>query len=509
MAKTPAAWPPRYTTLKPTSRTRSRGPEAAEFIESYCRIVKASVGGRAGELIVLRPWQRQLLNALLAEDKNGKLKHRAALIGMSRKNGKSALGAGLGLWSLFVGPAGGEVYSVAGTREQAKIVFNTAREIVRLDPELSSMARVMTNAIEIPATGSVYRVLSREAGASEGLSPTMVIFDEVHVQPDSELWDVMQLGAGAREEPLIMGITTAGARLDLHGRESHCYKLYNYGKRVAAGEIKDPTFFFSWWEPKAGVQADHRDETVWQEANPGYGDLCSIEDFRSTVLRTSEAEFRTKRTNCWVTSSQAALPHGAWDKLAAPDRQPDPNAKIVLMADGSFSGDCTAIVAVSVEEKPHVWVVGLWEKPPDDNEWRVSIADVEDVFRSTCRSLPVAEAGMDPYRWQRSMQVLENEGLPMLEYNMGSVERMTKAWKVFYDAVLDGQFTHSGDPRLARHVESMVLKYDTKGARPTKDSKVSERHIDLGVCAVAGIERAFWRLENAPGVSDHWDVIYV
>jgi phage terminase large subunit-like protein len=107
---------------------------------------------------------------------------------------------------------------------------------------------------------------------------------------------------------------------------------------------------------------------------------------------------------------------------------------------------------------------------------------------------------MDPYRWQRSMQVLEDEGLPMIEYPMASVERMVKAWKLFYDSVLDGAFTHDGDPRLARHVENMVLKYDTRGARPTKESKASTRHIDLGICVVAGFERAVWHANAAPPV---------
>jgi hypothetical protein len=81
---------------------------------------------------------------------------------------------------------------------------------------------------------------------------------------------------------------------------------------------------------------------------------------------------------------------------------------------------------------------------------------------------------------------------------MGSVDRMVKAWKLFYDAVLDNTFTHDGDPRLARHVESMVLKLDARGARPTKETKNSTRHIDLGVCAVAGLDRAVFNANAAP-----------
>lgn len=503
-----AGWPPRWCSLTPTAKTATRGPEAAAFIEAYCRITKSSVGGRAGELIRLRPWQHKLLDGLLAERPDGRLRHRAALVGMARKNGKSALGAALALWGLFLGEQGGEVYSCAGTRDQARVVFGAARRMVELDPELSSEAKLYRDAIEHPQSGSVYRVLSREAGFTEGLSPHLVIFDEVHVQPDSESWDTMQLAGGARPEPLLIGITTAGNRTDLHGRDSHCYSLYQHGRRVCAGEVNDPSFFFAWWEPQRGPQADHRDPKVWREANPGFGDLVAAEDFESTVRRTNEAEFRTKRTNIFVVGSTAALPHGAWDELRD-DRPVDPDVPVVLMGDGSWSGDSTGIVVVTVEERPHVGVVDLWERPVDANDWRVPVADVEQRIRDFAHERPVLEVGMDPYRWQRSMQVLEGDGLPMLEYPMGSVQRMVTAWKGFYDSVLDRTITHDGDARLARHVENMVLKYDHRGARPTKDSKTSERHIDLAVCAVAGVERARWHYEHVTASAVEPDFLVV
>jgi len=89
------------------------------------------------------------------------------------------------------------------------------------------------------------------------------------------------------------------------------------------------------------------------------------------------------------------------------------------------------------------------------------------------------------------------------------VERMVKAWKLFYDAVLDGGFTHSGDPVLARHVANMTLKFDGRGARPTKESKVSTRHIDLGVCAVAGLDRVVWHVANSNSGGAEADFIFV
>jgi phage terminase large subunit-like protein len=262
----------------------------------------------------MRPWQSELLNHLFAVNSAGKFQHRTALIGMARKNGKSALGSGIGLWSLIMGAQGGEVYSCAADKEQARIVFGDAKKMIEAEPELSELCNVYRDAIEVPATGSVYRVLSSEAFTKEGLSPTMVIFDELHAAPNRELWDTMLLGMGARREPMAIAITTAGVKSDSTGQDSTAYALYQYGKRVAAGEVDDPTFFMAWWE--AQNEADHTQEITWKAANPAFGDLNDPADFSAMVKRTPEAEFRTKRCNQWVSSQLSWLPNGSWEPLA-------------------------------------------------------------------------------------------------------------------------------------------------------------------------------------------------
>ncbi len=498
--KTAGSWPPRWVT--PAAERVSDGPDVGEFIEAYCTITKDSIAGRRGEPIVLRDWQSQLLRSLFVRRADGRRKHRQALIGMPRKNGKSAIGAGIALYGLFCEADGAEVYSCAGDREQARIVFAMARRMVEANPELADSSKLFRDAIEVPSTGSVYRCLSAEAYTKEGLSPTLVCFDEVHVQPNDEFWNVMALGSGARVDPLIMGITTAGSRTDSLGRDTLCYRMYQHGQKVARGEIVDPSFFFAWWEPKTGAKADHKSPEVWAESNPGFDDLIDAEDFASVLMRTPEAEYRTKRTNVFVTSAESALPHGAWDRLAEPDRVPPPETPQVLFFDGSWAGDCTGIIALSVEERPHMWVVDVWENPHDGTEWRVPVTDVEDRIRSEAKTRTTLEVDCDPFRWQRSISVLSDEGLPMIEWPTSSLARMVPAWKRFYDAVLDRTFTHSGDPRLARHVENMRLKIDAKGARPVKEHKASERHIDLGICAVGGLDRAMWNIENLAVPSD-------
>lgn len=489
-------WPPAL--LSPTRpRAKTDGDQCADFIEAFCRITKDSIAGRSGEPITLRPWQKALLRGLLERRPDGHLKHRQALIGMPRKNGKSALASGIALWGLFCGPDGGEVYSCAGDRDQARIVFGAAKRMIEMDAELSGLAKLYRDAVEIPSTGAIYRVLSAEAYTKEGLNPNLVLFDEVHVQPNDDLWNVMALAQGAAVDPLLLGITTAGSRTDTLGRDTLCYRLYQHGRQVAAREVDDPSFFFAWWEPRKGTDCDHTDPAIWQESNPGFGDIVNPEDFESSVKRTPEAEFRTKRTNVWVVSSSSALPHGAWDACEAPDEHPGSDE--VLFCDGSWSGDSTGILSITVSARPHITVVDLWEKPGNAEGWRVPIEEVEATLKRYAREHPVVGVAFDPFRWQRSMQVLESEGLPVVEFPQSNA-RLTPAWKAFYDAVLDQGISHDGDPRLSRHIENMRLKIDQNGARPVKETSTSTRHIDLGVCAMCGLAEVQARLgaESVP-----------
>ncbi len=489
-------WPPRW--LTPTTakeRERGDGDLAATFIEGYCRVVKESVGGKSGELIVVRPWQRELLKWTLARSASGKRRHRQALIGMPRKNGKSAILSSLALYELLMGPDGGEVYTVATTRDQGRIVFGTTRRMVEMDPELSEMTRLFKDAIEVPSTGSVMRVMSADAPSLEGLSPTFTIIDEVHALPDRTLYDVFSLAMGARPDPQLVGITTAGVRFDRFGSDSLAYGLYQYGKKVASGEVDDPAFGMAWWEA-TDPSADHRDEKVWASANPGFDDLLDAEDFRSAVKRTPEAEFRTKRLNLFVDAATAWMPHGAWDACAV-EREIPKGADVVMALDGSYSNDSTALIAVEVprgeDGKPHIVVAGLWEKPQGHagDDWTVDMTEVENRIRECCSYWKVHEVAADPYRLTRTIQDLTEERIPMMVFPQ-SPARMTPATTNMYEAVMAESITHDGDKRLARHVSNAVLKVDSRGSRVVKDSKGSSRKIDACVSAIMALDRALW-----------------
>jgi len=489
---TTTSWPPKWLTPLPSEALqRSYGAYVNDFADNYGLITKDSVAGRAGQALELRDWQRTLIEHLFAYEDGG-LRNRINLVGMPRKNGKSALGSILALYSLIVGPEGGEVYSVAAETDQARIVFRDAVRMIEASEDLSSMAKVYRNAIHIPEKNSVYRVLSAEAYSKEGLNPTFVMFDELHAQPNRELFDVMSLAMGARgNKASLMAITTAGTKADSTGRDSIAYTLYNYGKSIAKGETEDDSFFMAWWE----AEGDHKAPEVWAAANPGFADLNDENDFKSAVRRTPEAEFRTKRCNQWVSSQIAWLPNGAWDACEG-EFHVKHDDEIVLGFDGSFSGDASVVVGATVpkneEEPSRVFLVKAWEKQEtDSDEWRVDISDVENTIIEFCKEhRNVREIACDPFRWQRSMQVLEDMGLPVVEWPSTSARRMVPACAKFYDAVTSKQIVHDGDPTLSRHLENAVTKVDSLGPRIVKEKRNSMRKIDGAVAAVLAYDRA-------------------
>lgn len=451
------------------------------FAARYCRLTK---GAGAGKPVQLRPWQRTLLSDLVTAQP------RRAYVQLPRKNGKTYLGAILALYGLLAdGEPGAEVYSFAGDREQARLVFGEVRRMVELDEALSRRLRVTRNAIEDPKSGSVYQVRSADAFRAEGLNPSLVVLDELHVLPDDRLWNVANLGSGTREHPLVVGITTPGVRFDRFGKDTVAFRLYQYGKKLQAGEVDDPDFFFRAWEP-ADPAADHTDPATWAEANPAFGDFLHEADFAAAVRVTPEAEFRTKRCGQWVTSSEAWLPHGAWEALLRPGELAD-GASVVLALDGSWTGDSTALVACTTGDTPRrLAVLGHWERPEHaDPHWRIPTEQVEATVLAACERFKVAEVACDPFNLQRSMSVLADAGAPIVEYP-NTAARMVPASNAFYEAVIGQTVVHDGHPALARHVANAVTKIDARGARLTKETKGSGRRIDLAVAAVMAHDRA-------------------
>jgi phage terminase large subunit-like protein len=194
------------------------------------------------------------------------------------------------------------------------------------------------------------------------------------------------------------------------------------------------------------------------------------------------------------------LPNGTWD-ACGDDVELDPDAQYILGFDGSFSGDSTIIVACSIpsseDELPRISLVRAWEKPADaDDSWRVNIQDAEDAIAEFCRKYQVREVACDPYRWQRSMEVMADKGIPIVEWPSTSARRMVTACAKFYDAVVEKRVVHDGNPLLARHLSNAVVKKDNLGVRIVKENRASSRRIDAAVAAVIAFDRASGRIEQ-------------
>ncbi len=488
-----SSWPPAWLTpVSDEAIKAGDGEYAIEFAEAFGTIGKDGIAGRVGDSLVLRPWQKELVRRIFARDADGGLTARVALVGTPRKSGKSALASTLALYSLIAeGIEGGEVVVAAAEKEQARIIFGEAKRMVEAS-ELSELCTLYRDAIFVPSTNSVMKVLSAEAYSKEGLNVSRAIVDEIHAHKNRELFDVLSLSMGNRGKlAQLLAVTTAGQKTDMTGQDSIAYSLYQYGKRVSTGEVVDPTFFMSWWE--APPEADHRDPEMWKVANPGYDDLVSADDFESAVKRTPEPEFRTKRLNQWVSSMNAWLPNGAWQPLAE-QRELLPDEDIIIGFDGSFNGDCTSLMGCTIpkdDEKPYLFMIKTWEKQPEDtDDWRVNTQEVEDVIIQFCSTHNVKEIACDPYRWQRSMDAMAEMGLPVIEFPSTSPSRMVSACAKFYTAVTEQTMIHDGDALLERHLTNAVVKTDRIGPRIVKDNRSSPRKIDAAVAAVIAFDRA-------------------
>jgi phage terminase large subunit-like protein len=429
----------------------SEGSFVCQFIERHCRITK---GPRAGKLVQLIPWQRALIRELFALE-GGSRRYRRAYVQMPRKNGKTFLMACVALYEAVFGELGGEIYFVAGDRMQASRAFGEIRRIVEADPELRGLFTFYKHSAEVPSTGTVLRVLSADAGLQLGLEPSFVVFDEVAVQPNDRLWNAMSLGSGTREHPMIVGISTPGWE-----RASLAWRLYQHGKKVQAGELDDPTFFFRAWEP-ADPGADHTDPKTWAEANPSLGAFLHAEDFASAVASTDENEFRRFRLGQWTSTRSVAFASGVWDS-AARERDVPEGTEVVVCFAAARQRDTVAIVGCTVDE-PHVFPIRIWE-----SSVRVDPVDVAEELRAVWARYSVPDLLCSEADWGWVLLQLADEGLPVTKVPR-SPQRLALQWQAFSDATVVGRLTHAPDPVLARHVANLSLIAGPSGLRPDLD----------------------------------------
>lgn len=437
-------------------------------------------GAGARGRLRLRPWQVQLVGSVY----DAVPRPRLAGWMLPRGQGKSTLVAALGLYDLLLGDEGAAVVVAAMDERQAGIVFRIAARMVELDERLSGRVQVYHDKLTVPERGASFTCLPAEPKRLEGLDFTTAILDEIGVV-SRDVYEVLALAQGKRETSTLLGIGTPGA----DPTDSVLADMREYSS-ANPGDLS-----LVWREFSAAEFTDHPVDCrhCWALANPALGDFLHADAMQALLPpKTREATFRRARLCQFVTDTSGKfLPAGTWDQLGTGLGIPV-GADVVIALDGSFNSDATALLLATVSASPHMDKLALWQPPPGDTSYRVPVVDVEDTIREACRRYNVVEIVADPFRWTRTLQVLEAERFPIVEFPW-SPTRVSAATSDFYKAAVDGACSHSGDPDLARHIGNAVVTEDNRGVRIVKERRDSRRHIDLAACAVMAHSRAVWR----------------
>ena len=253
---------------------------ALHAIEFFSHL-RHSTGEWAGQPFDLQPWQQFVVGSVFGWKRaDGLRRFRTAYVEVARKNGKSALLAGIALYALVAdGEAGAHVYAAATTRDQARIVFGEAERMVAASQALSSRVTRTVNNLAVLPTASWFRPLSADASKMDGLNVHFAAVDEVHEHPGPEIIQKLNTATGARRQPLIFEITTAG-----HDRHSVCRQHHEFSVKALEGtlpeETADPWFAFI-----ATIDAgdDWTDPKVWVKANPSLGVTVKLDDLKRQI----------------------------------------------------------------------------------------------------------------------------------------------------------------------------------------------------------------------------------
>lgn len=313
----------------------------AQHILNFYKFIPHVKGAQAGQPIALMDWHVFILiniygfviplvdeethKVVLRNDGSGRpvmvRRFRTAYNEVARKNAKSTLSSGVGLYMTGAdGEGGAEVYSAATTRDQARIVFEDAKNMVKkAKSTLGRLFEFNKLAIYQEQSASKFEPLSSDANNLDGLNIHCGIVDELHAHKTRDVWDVLETATGARLQSLLFGITTAG-----FNKEGICYELRDYAIKVlrgfnseVEGAVKDDTFFAIIYTLDDGD--DPFDETVWQKANPGLGICKRWDDLRRLAKKAKEqvsarVNFFTKHMNIWVTAESSWMDMLKWDK---------------------------------------------------------------------------------------------------------------------------------------------------------------------------------------------------
>lgn len=457
----------------------------------------------------------------------------------------SALASALGLYHTFAdGERNGEVYVVAADRQNAGIVFEASLAMLNACPALLKRARVIESQkiIKDMVSGTVYKVMSSEAYSKHGYKPSCVIFDELHAQPNRDLWDVMTFGAGdAREQPVWIVLTTAGDDPD---RKSIGWEIHEKAQNILAARAGDTTKTDNpIWLPRIyGYDGDDiYNEDNWFAANPSLGITVPIETVRQEArdAKTSEAVerlFRWLRLNQWITVKAIGwLPLTVWDSTTGTwDRESLRGKKCYLGLDLSSTTDLTALTAVfPPQDGLETWRAIFWAWIPREgmkdrekrdhvpfSDWvrggclaatdgaAVDYTVVESAIREATKTYNVQALGVDPWNSRMLTQRLMADGLDVVEIAqtmagmspaMKDMERLLRIGQMEHEATDAGRWCF-GNVRIATDGNENI--------KPMKNKSIDR--IDITVSWIIAVAMARQRESMVPAsIYDRREMIFL
>ena len=504
---------------------KNAADHAVCFIEKYCCHTK---GRWDGKPFLLIDWQEQIIRDIFGTLKeNGYRQFNTAYIEIPKKQGKSELAAAVALYLLLMDfEPSAEVYGCAADRNQAKIVFNVAADMVKKSPKLQKLIKVKdsTKEMEVIRDGSRYQALSADVANKHGFNTHGVIFDELHTQPNRKLYDVMTKGSGdARMQPLYFLITTAGDNVN-----SICYEIHQKAKDIIEGRKVDPAFYPVIYGADEGD--DWTDPKVWMKVNPSLGITVGMDKVEAACEEAKqnpldENTFRQLRLNQWVKQSVRWMPMDKWDACAFPVSEENLEGRVCYGGlDLSSTTDITAFVLVFPPEDeegkycilPYFWVpeetlglrvrrdhvpYDLWEKQgylmtTEGNV--VHYAYIEKFIESLGERFNIREIGYDRWGAVQMVQNLEGMGFTVVPFGQGFKD-MSPPTKELLKLTLEKRIAHGGHPVLRWMVDNITIKKDPAGNIKADKEKSTEK-IDGAIAAIMGLDRAI-RCGNDSGES--------
>lgn len=297
---------------------------AAKVVVAFFSLLKHFEGEWAGQPIVLEPWQQAHFWILFGWRRaDGTRRFRTSYMEVARKNGKSTIAAGAGLYLLVAdGEPGAQVYTAATKRDQARIIHKAAINMVKQSELLRHELELFHDNINYPAAFSKFAPLGQDSKTEDGLNVHGAMIDELHAHPTGDMWDILETATGARRQPLIYAITTAGT-----DRQSICYQMHDYTKKVLSGVVQDDSHYGIIYtldreetdeSAGEGPVEDWRNEAAWVKANPNLGVSKKLDNMRDKAGRAAElparlTAFLQKELNIWTQSAEKWIVPEKWD----------------------------------------------------------------------------------------------------------------------------------------------------------------------------------------------------